>query len=99
MSDSNKPYHVTREEIRALLRAKENPTDANGKGGSVKLTEELKKAYIKNAANICPFCKSPDISGGSVDISGREARQEVSCNECHERWCDVYTLSFVEDLE
>ena len=65
---------------------------------SMKLTEEQKKAYMKDAANLCPFCKSPDISGGPVEIDGREAWQEVSCNECNEQWRDVYVLSFVEDI-
>jgi len=65
----------------------------------MKLTEEQKKAYLENAANLCPFCQSPDITGGPVDINGREAWQEVSCNECHEQWRDVYALAFVEDIE
>ena len=68
-------------------------------GGHMKLTQEQKKAYMEGGANLCPFCKSADITGGSIDIDGREAWQEVSCNECNEQWRDVYKLAFVEDSE
>jgi hypothetical protein len=100
--NSKKPYSVTREEIRALLRPNSNIRSSGvqpTRGGSMKLTQEQKKVYIENTGNICPFCKSTDITGGSVNIEGREARQEVWCNECHGQWRDVYTLAFVEDIE
>jgi hypothetical protein len=65
----------------------------------MKLTEEQKIAYMQDAANLCPFCKSWDIEGGPVEIDGRYAWQETTCNECQERWRDVYKLAFVEDIE
>jgi hypothetical protein len=61
------------------------------------LTPEQKRAYLEeNGANLCPFCQSPNISGGHIEISGREAWQEVGCVACGETWQDVYTLSSVE---
>ena len=56
----------------------------------MKLTQDQKKQYMDGGANLCPFCKSADISGGQVEIDGREAWQEVSCNECQGEWRDVY---------
>ena len=60
------------------------------------LTKEQKENYLKEGGGICPFCKSPDISGGQVQVEGTEAWQEVSCSDCDERWRDVYKLAFVE---
>jgi len=66
---------------------------------SAKLTEEQKRAYMQDAANLCPFCKSWDIEGSPVEVDGRYVWQEAACNECEERWRDVYKLAFVEDIE
>jgi hypothetical protein len=63
----------------------------------MKLTPEQKQKYIEaNNANLCPFCESADISGEHIEVAGKEAWQEVSCNECGEGWRDVYALAFVE---
>lgn len=40
----------------------------------------------------CPECAGIDIDGGSVDIEGQEARQEVSCCDCDCHWVDIYRL-------
>ena len=61
----------------------------------MKLTDEQKKAYLKNSGK-CPYCKSEDISGGFVQVDGDTAWQELTCNDCDEQWNDVYTLSDVE---
>lgn len=61
------------------------------------LTAEQKRAYLnEDSANLCPFCRSAEISGGAIDIEGREAWQTVYCGECGQSWQDVYTLSSVE---
>jgi transposase-like protein len=61
------------------------------------LTEEQKKKYLEeNGANLCPFCKSTDISGGQIEIDGRIAWQEVSCSACGKNWNDLYKLFDVE---
>lgn len=63
------------------------------------LTAEQKSAYLKSDGGCCPFCQDADISGGPVEISGREAWQEVKCQACGETWRDVYKLAFVETDE
>jgi transcription elongation factor Elf1 len=63
------------------------------------LTKEQKEKYLKNGTNLCPFCESSDIVGGSVEIDGAVAWQEVSCSECGEVWQDVYKFAFVETQE
>jgi hypothetical protein len=63
------------------------------------LTEQQKQTYLANGGNVCPYCESADICGGAIDISGREAWQEVSCNECHATWNDVYNLASIEEVE
>lgn len=49
--------------------------------------------------NLCPDCKSPDITGESIDIEGLEAVQECYCNECFTAWQDRYTLSKTTVIE
>jgi len=62
------------------------------------LTEEQKKAYLKNPSR-CPFCKSNNISGGEIDMESLETWQHCSCDDCHEEWMDIYKLCSVETQE
>jgi transposase-like protein len=50
-------------------------------------------AYVAAGGNLCPYCGSTDISGGSFTVDGPTAHQEVSCSECDEEWTDTYTLA------
>ena len=43
---------------------------------------------------LCPVCRSGDISGGFVEVSGDEAYQSVDCLACCSSWRDVY--QFIE---
>ena len=65
----------------------------------MKLTEDQVKEYVSNGFNKCPVCKSPDVSGGFVEVDGNEAWQKCSCNECHAEWNDLYKLHSVEILD
>lgn len=60
-----------------------------------KLTRRDVFAYVENGFSKCPFCKSPDVSGDSVEVDSRNAEQSVSCAKCGAEWTDVYTLSDV----
>ena len=57
-------------------------------------TAELE--YIKAGGLHCPYCRTDEIEGYSIDIGGGEAWQEVSCLRCHASWKDVYTLTSLE---
>lgn len=56
------------------------------------LTRERRKAYLSGKETQCPYCGSPDITGGSVEIESPMARQEITCSACSEVWVDVYRL-------
>ena len=62
------------------------------------ITEQQRNSYIETGANSCPFCGSPHIEGGQIDIDSCFASQEVSCTECHKEWHDIYTLSDVQAI-
>lgn len=48
--------------------------------------------YLNSGGSFCPYCKSHDISGDSIDIEGSHAYQEVTCQECWKAWTDQYAL-------
>lgn len=54
--------------------------------------------YVAKAGNVCPACGSDDIEGGSIDVEGKIAKQEVSCNNCDAEWSDNYMLCGYSDL-
>ena len=62
------------------------------------LTAARKLAYLRRGS-CCPYCRSESITGESVDIEGRQASQEVDCQECGRRWHDVYRLADVEVMD
>ncbi len=43
--------------------------------------------------NICPFCKSENITGGSWDSDSASCSQEASCDDCHKDWYECYVPS------
>ena len=61
------------------------------------LTASRKRSYLRHGST-CPYCGSDAITGGSVDIEGAGASQEVSCQECGRSWRDVYRLVNVEEV-
>ncbi|MFA5401343.1 MAG: hypothetical protein WC359_12920 [Dehalococcoidia bacterium] len=60
------------------------------------ITKEQRKEYISSGWGKCPFCKSKDTEGYSIDIDGNHAHQECNCLTCNSLWVDIYTLSDVE---
>ena len=63
-------------------------------------TLKTQEQYLKEVSK-CPNkdCNSTDIDGGSITVEGRQAWQQVSCNECDTVWNDVYTLTSYEVSE
>jgi len=43
-------------------------------------------------------CQSDAIEGGSLDIDGNIATQEVGCNDCSASWEDEYRLKGLTSL-
>jgi transposase-like protein len=58
-----------------------------------------RKGYLKSGGNICPHCGSFAISAGHISSEGREATQEVACQECKKNWVDVFVLTDVLEEE
>jgi transposase-like protein len=48
--------------------------------------------YLSHKGTHCPFCDSEHIHGGSVEIDGGSAHQEVTCHTCGKSWADLYNL-------
>jgi len=63
------------------------------------LTQEQKKGYIRSRGARCPYCKSTDIEGSSVEIDAGGATQEIFCNNCDKEWVDYYKLADVIEME
>lgn len=49
--------------------------------------------YVAAGGGACPFCGSSNITGGFVNIEGREASQPVDCQDCEAEWVDIYNLT------
>lgn len=62
------------------------------------LTTAQKRSYLRSGGS-CPYCRSESITGESVDIEGKHASQEVTCQECFRTWRDIYRLAGVEDID
>lgn len=60
------------------------------------MTPEQSAAYLAADGTACPYCESPDIEGGPVEIEGGSAWQQCHCLDCNATWNDVYTLATVE---
>lgn len=54
--------------------------------------------YLRNSSK-CPKCKSDQIEGGSIEIEGNTAFQNVQCLDCDFDWNDLYTLTGMEENE
>jgi len=57
-----------------------------------------KKKYLKDSSK-CPYCDSPEITGGRSNYSGDTMWRTISCNNCSKRWDEVYDLVNVEEID
>lgn len=55
--------------------------------------------YVEDEAGKCPVCKSNQIEGDQIDISGKTAYQPCGCNECGAAWMSEYVLTGYGELE
>jgi hypothetical protein len=63
------------------------------------MTKKEKQTYLRADGVFCPFCKSLDIEGGSVEINSGTASQEIHCLNCDKKWADLYHLVDVEEIK
>lgn len=63
------------------------------------LTDEMRKEYLENFGTRCPFCDSENIESFDWDYGTGEVWSRVRCNDCKEKWVDVYRLIRVERYE
>lgn len=54
------------------------------------MTEE---EYLACGGGQCPFCRSTDITGDTIEVDGTTAWQPVVCNECDAEWQDNFNLT------
>ena len=60
------------------------------------ITAQMQKRYIDRQGQRCPWCDHEALSGGSIDIDGGGAFQEITCEGCDATWLDHYQLTGVE---
>ena len=55
--------------------------------------------YVAVLGTNCPVRQSTQLGGGSVNIDGATASQEIWCMNCGASWTDTYTLTGYTDLD
>ncbi|MDD5547062.1 MAG: hypothetical protein PHO67_07930 [Candidatus Omnitrophica bacterium] len=59
------------------------------------LTSEQVGDYIESGGANCPFCESDQIEGGSIEVDGEIASQNMTCNACDKKWTDNFRRSSI----
>lgn len=60
--------------------------------------EQIVDGYIELKGTCCSWCLSGDIQGSRLTMNHGTAWQEMSWNECHAQWSDVYKLQDIDPL-
>ena len=55
--------------------------------------------YVATLGTRCPVCQNTHFDGGSVEIDGATASQEIWCKTCGASWNDTYTLTGYTGLD
>jgi DNA-directed RNA polymerase subunit RPC12/RpoP len=64
------------------------------------MTKDQIKAYVEHKGVRCPYCESCNLVGSSlVDWSEMEAREDVECGECGNKWMNIFTLTGIAPRE
>jgi hypothetical protein len=58
--------------------------------------DQVYSKYLDSGGQHCLHCGSDNIEGGSTNVHGDTANQEVSCNNCETTWVDVFELKSVD---
>ena len=57
------------------------------------ITEEMAKKYVEEGGVHYPFCGSVEIIADEDLHEVSTIYQKMSCDECGERWYDIYALA------
>ena len=60
--------------------------------------EMTDEQYVANNGQLCPYCRSNDLRGGSFDCEGGAVSQQIDCGNCDKSWFDVYELKSFEPI-
>ncbi|WP_139117626.1 hypothetical protein [Endozoicomonas atrinae] len=60
------------------------------------MNDQQKKEYIANRGRYCPYCGSSELSVIAGDYHSTGQYYNAECDDCHKKWCEVYTLTDVE---
>lgn len=61
--------------------------------------QHLVSEYVREGGGLCPQCRSNEIEGGSIDVNGSSAYQNVVCKCCSSTWTDHYRLVGFDEFE
>jgi len=65
----------------------------------MKLTKVMKKRYMDEAGNVCPYCGSANIEVSiEFNADGLGASRDASCIDCDREWTDIYTLTEIAEI-
>jgi formate dehydrogenase maturation protein FdhE len=66
-----------------------------------KMKPMTNEEYTRHAetGQLCPVCRSEQVTGSAIEIEEAGAVQSCECNDCGVSWVDVYVLTGYVSLE
>lgn len=55
--------------------------------------------YVLESGTICPHCRSPEVTSGTMQVDGEQAWADIRCGKCGREWRDLYRLTGFEDID
>ena len=52
----------------------------------------ISQKVYKSCTSQCPACEGGCITGGPITIDDGFASQDVTCDDCGAKWCDIYKI-------
>ncbi|WP_419833709.1 hypothetical protein [Endozoicomonas atrinae] len=60
------------------------------------MNDQQKKQYIQGGGVSCPYCGDGNLESLMGDYNESGVYYHVTCEGCHKKWTEVYTLTDVE---
>ena len=58
---------------------------------------DIEKRHLEHqhggGAARCPLCRSEEVEGRAIDVTGARMEQPMSCNACSATWTECYTMN------